>query len=149
MRLPNQFVNRLGELSGAELGMDTINNLNVGAQLFTEAKQFAWGIGEGTIPGQMTSIMNQRIQEGIQVKMLISAQRLPATVSLPPTPKNVELRGLSKLPAIVAISEKAAGVCFYQVGGKPDYAGFFGTDSAYLNWVKDLFLYYWEKGKRI
>ena len=56
MRLPSQFVDRLGELSGAELGMDTIEILNIGAQAFTEAKQYAWGIGEGTIPGNMTQL---------------------------------------------------------------------------------------------
>ena len=44
MRLPSQFVNRLGELAGAELEMDTIKNLNSGAQSFAKAKQYAWGI---------------------------------------------------------------------------------------------------------
>jgi predicted transcriptional regulator len=29
-----------------------------------------------------------------------------------------------------------------------DFAGFFGTDPKFLNWVKDLFLHYWNKGKR-
>ncbi len=149
MRLPSQFVNRLGELSGAELGMDTIKSLNMGSQAFIEAKQYAWGIGEGTIPGNMTSVMNQRVQEGVQIKMLISQEHLPAGASLPPTPKNVELRGLSELPAIVVLTEKAAGICFYQIGGRVDYAGFFGTDPAFHNWVKDLFLYYWEKGIRV
>jgi predicted transcriptional regulator len=147
-RLPSQFVNRLGELSGAELGMDTIESLNLGSQAFTEAKQYAWGIGEGTIPGQMTSIMNQRVDEGLQVKMLISQQRLPSGVSMPPMPKNVELRGLWELPAIVVLTEKVAGICFYQIDGKVDYMGFFGGEATYHNWVKDLFLYYWEKGTR-
>jgi predicted transcriptional regulator len=29
-----------------------------------------------------------------------------------------------------------------------DYAGFFGKHPDFINWVKDLFLYYWEKAKR-
>jgi len=29
-----------------------------------------------------------------------------------------------------------------------DYAGFFGKDPTFLNWVKELFLYYWDKGIR-
>ncbi len=148
MRLPSQFVDRLGELLGADLGTDTIKSLNLGSQAFTEAKQYAWGIGEGTIPGQMTSVMNQRVQEGVQVKMLISLERLPTGTSLPQMPKNVEIRGLSELPAIVVLTEKAAGICFYQIGGRVDYAGFFGTDPAFHNWVKDLFLYYWNTAKR-
>jgi predicted transcriptional regulator len=148
MRLPSQFVDRLGELSGAKLGMDTIESLNLGAQAFTEATQYAWGIGEGTIPGQMTSVMDKRVQEGVQIKMLVAQQRTPAGSNLPPMQKNVELRGLSELPAIVVLTEKAAGICFYQTGGKLDYAGFFGSDAVFHDWVRDLFLYYWGKGER-
>jgi len=143
MRLPSQFVNRLGELAGAELEMDSIKNLNFGAQAFAEAKQYTWGIAEGTLPEHMIPIMNQRVKQGIQMKMLISKERLPSE-----TPKNVEIIGLSELPAIVALTEKAASICFMQLGGRIDYAGFLGTDPAFHNWVKDLFLYYWEKGKR-
>jgi predicted transcriptional regulator len=148
MRLPSQFVDRLGELAGADFEMDTINNLNIGAQAFTEAKQYAWGIGEGTIPGNMTSVMNQHAEQGIEIKMLISQERLPSGTNPPQKPKNVELRGLTELPAIVVLTEKVAGICFYQIGGKVDYAGFFGRTPAFHNWVKDLFIYYWEKGKR-
>jgi len=147
MRLPSQFVNRLGELAGAKLELDTIESLNKGAKWFAEAKQYAWGIGEGTIPEHMIPVMNQQVQRGIQVKMLISGEVLPA-VNQPGTPRNVEARGLSDLPGIVAVTEKMAGICFRQVGGRIDYAGFFGSESVFHNWVKDLFMYYWEKAKR-
>ena len=149
MRLPSQFVNRLGELTGAAFEMDTIKNLNFGAQAFAEAKQYAWGIAEGTIPEHMIPIMNQRVKQGIQMKMLISKERLPAVGSISEMPKNMEYSGLSELPAIVTLTEKVAGICFMQLGGRIDYAGFFGTDPAFHNWVKDLFLYYWEKAKRV
>jgi predicted transcriptional regulator len=148
MRLPNQFVNRLGELSGAEFGTDTIENLNKSTQAYTEAKQYAWGIGEGTIPAFMTSVMNQRIQQGIDVKMLILEERLPTGSSKPALPKNVELRGLSDLAVVAVLTEKYAAVCFSQIDGRIDYAGFFGTEPTFHNWVKDLFLHYWNEGKR-
>jgi predicted transcriptional regulator len=148
MRLPSQFVSRLGQLSLAELGMDTIANLNRGTQAFTEAKQYAWGIGEGSIPAFMIPVMNQRVQQGIEVKMLIQEDRLPAGASLSQMPKNVELRAVSDLPALVVLTEKYAAICFRQIGGRIDYAGFSGNDPAFHNWVKDLFLYYWDKAKR-
>jgi predicted transcriptional regulator len=148
MRLPSQFVNRLGELAGAKLEMDTIESLNKGAKWFTDAKQYAWGIGEGTIPENMIPVMNQQVQRGIQVKMLIPTELL-STVNQPGTPKNVEIRGLSDLPGIIALTEEMAGICFRQIGGRIDYGGFFGSDPAFHNWVKDLFLYYWGKAKRV
>ena len=148
MRLPLQFVNRLGELSQANLVMDTVENLNNGERTFIEAEQYGWGIAEGTIPEHVIPIINERIQKGIKFKFLIPENRLLANVSQPAPLKNVEGRGLPDLPAIVVLSEKEAGICFRQVGGKIDYAGFFGKDPVFLNWVKDLFLHYWDRGKR-
>ena len=148
MRLPREFVNRLGELSQANLGTDTVENLNKGERAFAEAEEYGWGIAEGTVPEHMIPIINERIQRGIKFKFLIPENRFSANVSQPATPKNVEGRGLLDLPAIVVLSEKEAGVCFRQVGGRVDYAGFFGKDPTFLNWVKDLFLYYWDRGKR-
>lgn len=29
-----------------------------------------------------------------------------------------------------------------------DYAGFFGSDQIFHDWVRDLFLYYWNRAKR-
>ena len=148
MRLPLQFVNRLGELSQANLSTDIIENLNKSETAFKEAEQFGWGIAEGTVPEHMGPIMIEQIQKGVQFKFLIPENRLSANISPPATPKNLEGRGLSDLPAIVVLTEKLAGVCFLQIGGRVDYAGFFGKDPTFHNWVKDLFLYYWEKGKR-
>ena len=93
----------------------------------------------------MTSVMNEHVKQGMQVKMIISQERLPASSSMPPMPKNFELRGLLELPAIVVLTETVAGICFYQIDGKIDYAGFYGKTPAFHDWVKDLFLYYWEK----
>jgi predicted transcriptional regulator len=148
MRLPPQFVNRLSELSQADLVMDTIESLNRGERALMEAEQYGWGIAEGTIPEHMSSIMAERIQKGVKLKFLIPENRLSANVSPPAMARNLEMRCLSDLPALVVLTEKEGSVCFRQVGGRIDYASFYGKDPIFLNWVKDLFLYYWEKGKR-
>ncbi len=148
MRLPLHFVNRLSELSQANLVMDTVESLNNGERTFIEAEQYGWGIAEGTVPEHVIPMINERIQKGIKFKFLIPENRFTANMNQPPTPKNVEGRGLPDLPAIVVLSEKEAGICFRQVGGRVDYAGFFGKDPTFHNWVKDLFLYCWERGKR-
>ena len=147
MRLPSQFVNRLGELSQAKLGLDTVENLNKSERAFMEAEEYSWGIAEGTIPENMVPIMDERMKRGVKMRFLIPEKRLTASFSST-TVKNVEGRGLSDLPAIVVLTEKVAGVCLHQIGGRVDYAGFFGADPTFHNWVRDLFLYYWEKGKR-
>jgi hypothetical protein len=40
------------------------------------------------------------------------------------------------------VQKKEAAVCFGLVRERIDYAGFSGKDLRFLNWVKDLFLYY-------
>ena len=147
-RLPIQFVNRLGELWNANLIMDTVETLNKAQRAFIEAEEYGWGIAEGTIPERMGQIMDEVIRKGVKLRFLIPETRLPTSASPPPPVKNLEMRGLTELPAIVVLTEKEGAVCFRQVGGRVDYAGFFGKDPAFLNWVKDLFLYYWDEGKR-
>ena len=56
---------------------------------------------------------------------------------------------MEDLPANIVLTEKEAGISFCLVGGKTDYIGFAGKDPVFVNWVKDLFLYYWEKGQKI
>jgi len=147
MHIPSQFVNRICELSQTNLITDTIESINKGQRMFLEARQFIWGSGEGVIPEPMGPALDEQIRKGVKLRFLIPKNRLPPSASPPETAKTVEIRGLSELPAIIALTEKEAGICFPIVGGRMDYAGFFGKDPTFLNWVKDLFLYYWDRGK--
>jgi predicted transcriptional regulator len=147
-QLPTQFVNRIGELSQTSLIMDTVESLNRGQRMFMEAEQYGWGIAEGVVPELMGPIINERALKGLKLRFLIPESRLPTEARQPATARNIEIRGLSDLPAIVAVTEKEAAICFRLVEGRMDYAGFYGKDQIFLNWVKEVFLHYWEKGKR-
>jgi predicted transcriptional regulator len=147
MVLPPQLLNRLGELAGATLNMDTVENLNRSERALLEAEEFSWGIAEGTIPQHMEPLMVGQLQKGVKMRFIIPENRL-ATDAGAPMPKNLEAKSLPVIPAIVVLTEKVAGVSFRQIGGRVDYAGFFGTDVAFHAWVKDLFLYYWDRAKR-
>jgi predicted transcriptional regulator len=147
MRLPTQFLNRIGELSKANLVLDTIQNLNAAERAFIEAEEFGWGIAEGTVPEHMAPIMLGKAKDGIDLRFLIPENRLLAEGKMPATPRNLQARSLKDIPAIVVITEKTAAVCFRQLDGRVDYAGFFGADPTFHGWVKDLFVYYWDKAK--
>jgi len=147
-RLPHQFVNRLGELSQTSLIMDTIEGLNKGERLFMDAEHYAWAVVEGRIPELMGPLMDEKVRKGLEVRMLFLERFRPPTTIPPVKLLNLESKTLSDIPAIIALTEKGAAICFHLVGGRADYAGFFGSDPLFLNWVKDLFLYYWDKGKR-
>ena len=147
MRLPTQFVNRIGELSQAELLTDTIESINRGERMLMEAEQYGWGIAEGVVPELMGPAMDEQMEKGVKLRFLIPEDRLFASTN-PVVAETFEIRGLPDLPAIIVLTEKEAGVCFRLIGGKMDYAGLYGKEPTFVGWTKDLFLYYWEKAKR-
>ena len=137
--LPPQFLNRIGELSQANLIMGMVESTTKSSTLIGEAKQFMWAISPEQVQQAFDAIAEQ-IPKGAEYKML-SPQ---PPVKLP----NLENRTLTDPPAVMVVTEKEAGICFRFKEGRVDYAGFFGKDPAFLNFVKDLFLYHWNKGKR-
>jgi predicted transcriptional regulator len=148
MRLPTEFVNRIGELSQASLITDTIESLNKGERMFLEAKQFGWGIAEGVVPENMGPAMIEQMQRGVKLRFIIPQNRLSASTIPPEISEMFEIRSLPDIPAIIALTEKEAAICFRLIGGKMDYTGFYGKEPIFIDWVRDLFLYYWDKGKR-
>jgi predicted transcriptional regulator len=147
-KIPYQFLNRIGELNSAFLFTDTIENINIVEQLTREAEQYMWGGGPEQ-PLNIRPILGENIPKGATYKFLfpkrfISTRQLPSEMA-----RAVEWRSMEDLPVNIILTEKGAGICFLLIGGKADYIGFGGRDPMFMNWVKDLFLYYWDKGKRI
>ncbi len=139
-RIPRQFVDRLSELSQTDLKADTMESISAIERMVGEAKQFVWGIGEGRFTETMGRTGTEQVSRGIEYRVI---------TPLPPSRlKGMEGRSLTDIPVLLALTENEAVVCFRRTEGGTDYAGFFGKDSAFLNWVKNLFLYYWEKSKR-
>ena len=66
LQIPFQFVSRIGELSKTKLSMDTMESMDRGERILSEAKQFAWGIGEGHVPESMIPIMNEHLRKGVE-----------------------------------------------------------------------------------
>ena len=80
------------------------------------------------------------------MKFIVVESKLPENRN---EASNIEVRGLTNIPAVVAISEKEALICLRFNDGKIDYSSFYGTDPAFIGWVKDLFMYFWEKARRV
>lgn len=137
--LPPQFVIRIGELSQMNLVVGMMESAAKSSQMIGEAQQYMWGVSPEPLL-QSLDVIARQIPKGVEYRFL--SPQPPA--KLP----NLENRYLSDIPAIMALTEKAAGISFRFIGGRTDYAGFFGKDPAFLDFVKDLFLHYWEKGKR-
>jgi predicted transcriptional regulator len=145
-RLPYQFVNRLGELSRGTLCLDTIENMNRAGHLFSEAEKYAWAMGENLLES-LGPAMKDPISKGVKFRFMGRESRLPNFNHVPGEAPHVELRILTNVPIIIVCTEKEACICLPSTEGRMDYAAFYGKDQIFVNWARDVFLYYWDKGK--
>lgn len=147
--IPESFINRLGELSETILIMDTIESVSRSVKIFLEAEEYAWGISErGGVQDHLDPLVDKQIEEGLPFRLLVPETVLPEALSENPS-KNIKIRGFKESPVVLVLNEKEAMVFFKFKGGRQDYAGFYGDDLVYMNWVRDLFNYYWDRGTRL
>jgi len=145
-RLPYQFVNRIGELSRSTLDMDTIENINRAGQMFSEAEKHAWAMGEKLLDS-LGPAMARPISKGVKFRFMGCESRLPNFNHVPGEAPHIELRTFTDIPITIVTTEKEACICLPSTEGRMDYAAFYGTDPKFVNWARELFLYYWDKGK--
>ncbi|PVX25199.1 MAG: hypothetical protein CW716_08465 [Candidatus Bathyarchaeum sp.] len=119
--------------------MGMIESTTKSSQLIGDAKEFMWGVSPETLKDS-PEVLAKQIPEGVTYR-IISPQP-PARLS------NLEIRTLSDVPLIMVVTEKEASLSFRFVEGRVDYASFSGVDPMFLNWIKDLFLYYWDEAER-
>jgi predicted transcriptional regulator len=146
-RIPYQFVNRIGELSKAHLSTNSIEMVNSAEQLITGAEKYLWIIGERPL-SFLGAKAAEKVQKGLSIKLLFDESCSKYYEDVAEVKGIVEKRAIAKIPAILIINEKCAGINMFSVDGRADNAIFFGSDSTLLKWANDLFLYYWEQGKR-
>ncbi|MGD0646204.1 MAG: transcriptional regulator FilR1 domain-containing protein, partial [Candidatus Bathyarchaeia archaeon] len=145
-RLPYQFVNRIGELSMSTLDMDTIENINRAGQMFSEAEKYAWAMGQKLLES-LGPAMARPISKGVKFRFMGCESRLPNFNHVPGEASHIELRTFTDIPITIVTTEKEACICLPSTEGRMDYAAFYGTDPKFVNWARELFLYYWDKGK--
>ena len=146
--LPEQFLDRLGELSDSRLSMDVMENMNTIGRIAREAQELIW-MGGIEQPLIIEPILTKSIPKGAKGRLLILEHFVPKHQLTLEVAQGFECREIDALPVNFLMSEKEAGLSFPFVGGRADYAGFVGRDQRFLDWVKDLFLHYWERGKPI
>jgi len=145
-RLPYQFVNRIGELSRSTLDMDTIENINRAGQMFSEAEKYAWAMGQKLLES-LGPAMARPISKGVKFRFMGCESKLPNFNHVPGEAPHIELRTFTDIPITIVTTEKEACICLPSTEGRMDYAAFYGSDPKFINWARELFLYYWDKGK--
>ncbi len=148
-KLPYEFINRIGELSNANLETDVADTINRAERMIRQAERFVWTLHDKGLDA-MGPIMLERYSSGVKSFKFMFAEKLLASSDRPSRGRpEVEERTLPEIPAIIVCTEKESTVCLLSAQGRADYTGFFGKDSMFRKWTNDLFLHFWNNGKRV
>jgi predicted transcriptional regulator len=146
-RIPDEFINRLGELSNATLSTNAIEMVNSAEQLVMGTEKYLWMIGERPL-SFLGAKVTEMMQKGIAVRFLFDESCRKFYENVPDVRGVIEKRVIPAIPAILIINEKFAGINILSIDGRADNAIFYGKDPRILKWANDLFLHFWEQGKR-
>jgi predicted transcriptional regulator len=147
-RLPEPFIERLGELGNAQVITDMFEMFNGANNVISKAEKYVWMIGDKPIPAMAPKIPEAAVR-GVKFRIVFHESLLPLYKPVQGEEKVIEKRTLSEnIPATLVLTESAGGVSFLSNDGRPDYALFYGHDSEFLRWSHDLFLYFWDRGKK-
>jgi predicted transcriptional regulator len=147
-RIPEPFVNRLGELSGTNLTIDTFDAFNLIDLLISEAEKYLLFIVDKPIYA-IYAKAGEKLQKGVTTKVLLEEHNVSYYQKIPGAKGVLERRVINQIPARLQISEKSAAINLMSIDGRADSALFYGEDPTFLRWAKDLFSYCWEQGKPI
>jgi len=146
-RLPQEFIDRIGELKGAKLNVDMLEMLNISQQGVLEAEDHIWAMSEKPLD-VLNAKVGERMSKGTRLRLIYPEGRRSTFSDVHEVPDLIEKRTLPKIPVNLVCTDKGAGVSLLSIDGRPDAALFFGRDEAFVRWANDLFLYYWDRGRR-
>jgi predicted transcriptional regulator len=147
-RMPPQFIDRLGELYEVTLSTDSLEMVNNIDLLISNSEKYLWIIGERPL-GFVGTKIGEQVQKGLTIRLMFDESNRKLFENVPDIKGILEKRVIPIMPATLVLNEKFAGVNMLSIDGRTDNAVFYGKDPAFLTWATDLFLYYWEQGKRI
>lgn len=145
-RIPYQFIDRIGELSEANLITDVAETVNIVENIILGAEKFLLCMGRKPIRS-LSEDAGKPVQKGVPVKVLFDEENKEYYQKYIEN-KYFEKRVIPTIPAVMVISEKYATINFLPLDNRQDMKTLYGQDSKILKWASDLFLYYWEQGKR-
>ena len=145
-RIPYQFINRLGELSEANLSTDVSETMNSIENIVLGAEKSLWCIGRKPMRS-LSEKAGKTVEKGVPIKLLFDEANKEYYKNYVEN-EYFEKRVVPTVPAIIVVSEKYAIINLLSLDNRQDIKTFYGQDPKILKWASDLFLHYWDQGKR-
>ena len=153
-KLPEKFINRLGELKESSYLEDTILVFDHVERMIKESMEYVYRITDRYLTSWLP-VIDQALTRGVDYRLLS-----PEDIVVPPNFKygtimtkarisnQFQPRSIPGPNVYLAMSEKeVAALGFPNAKGKMDYYSFSSKDPRFQEWCYDLFNYYWDRSK--
>jgi len=145
-KLPPSFIFRFGELFKTTLLTEMGEVMIQWEELIRRAEEHLWIMTPQRIPS-LSRVIEERHLQGVKLRFINPQQLLP-TYSQVLTEHNIERRVFNDFDFGILAAEKEVMLALPFMDETPNPSGFFGRDPLSLKWIHDLFLYYWDQGKK-
>jgi predicted transcriptional regulator len=151
--LPQEFIERIGELSVYEHAQNVSNVLRHVEQVMSLANEYVWLMADQALvtgPSVVQAVGNR----DLSVRIMISKSgHIPEQYQHIKTVlgNKLELKLLSdeNTKIAIAMNEKIAGVSFPDLNRKMDFdSGFMSSSLDFHKWCNDVFNFYWDRSKK-
>lgn len=153
-KIPYEFINRIGELEGGGSRADEIlYNLRFAEEMMQKAQEYIWTLSNQILMSALPIIEKAINEKGIEFRSILPESIVPpreyAVRRLDRTHSSLALlRYTKRVDAIIILTEKQSAFSLPDLQGRIDYRGLSGKgDPRFHQWVKDLYLYYWNNAK--
>jgi predicted transcriptional regulator len=144
-QIPDCFINRLGEISESTLVLELPEAMLRWESMFRNAAEYVWVMTPQVMPN-LSQIMKERLLQGVKLKSLLSDNPNPSLKPYILRGINVEKRSLPEIMIGIVLTETESSFCLPQLDGEMVIHVFFGNDSSFMKWTRELYLHFWDQG---
>ena len=161
--LPPEFVCRIGELEGSDPVSDVMVTFSLVESLFKGAEEYVWMIHDQYLLN-ILPLGVEALRRGVEFRSLEPLKKAPGRSLDYARPQyvgeedeeyflgawldgRIGARFSEAIGVYLYVSEKEAVVAFPLMDGSFDYLGFASGDETVLGFCRDLFEFFWGRGK--
>jgi predicted transcriptional regulator len=151
--LPQEFIERIGELSVHEYIANVSSILRHTEQVIDSANEYVWLMADQALitgPSIAQGVANRDLSIRIMIpKSDHKPERYHQTKTLLGDKLELKLLADEDVKVAIAMNEKIAGVTFPDLKGKMDFnSGFTGSNINFHKWCNSVFTFYWDRSKK-
>ncbi|MFX1379699.1 MAG: helix-turn-helix transcriptional regulator [Promethearchaeota archaeon] len=159
--IPVFLIFKLGKLKGVEFGNKTMENMEIFENLVKNSENFLYAITDQYQKSLLKEAENKMRKKSIKIRALVDKSLLKS-YNIPDgwsklfeDPKVFfkemleNIRILEEIKISLIVSDKGA-ILFLSKDGEIDYSqSLIDNHDSFVNWTKELFEWYWNKGKSL